>query len=520
MRDRVRAALRGLRPQESGGPGFVLSRRLFLRALAVVYVVAFVSLAVQVTGLVGDAGILPVREFLRSAREAYGIRAFHLWPTLLWWAPGDATLLALAWGGAALAALLLAGAWPRPLLLACWACYLSLTVAGQVFLNFQWDALLLETGLLGVLYAPPGRRLGGPDEPPPWPVARWLLWWCLVRLLWLSGATKLASGDPAWASWTALDHHFETQPLPTWTAWFAHRAPAAAHRALVGFTYFAELVLPLGVFAPARGRAARYVACAGVVALQCGIAATGNYGFFNLLTIVLALSLLDDDALRPVLRSRERPRPPTRSVRPFDRVAAGVLFALSLAVFAREIAWTRRPGVPSAFDRGAAGAVLGLVAPFRSVNGYGLFRVMTTERPELAVEVSRDGVAWRELDFRWKPDDPRERPRFVAPHMPRLDWQMWFAALDPRGQAGWLLPFAQRILEGAPPVVRLLRRPPFPGGPPRLARIVLYRYRFTTPTERARTGAWWHRERISELTPPLTLRDGRLQAAGPPPGGP
>jgi hypothetical protein len=145
------------------------------------------------------------------------------------------------------------------------------------------------------------------------------------------------------------------------------------------------------------------------------------------------------------------------------------------------------------------------VAPLRSVNGYGLFRVMTTERFEIAIEGGADTTHWREYRFRWKPDDPARRPPFVAPHMPRLDWQMWFAALDPDGARDWLVPLLQRLLDGSPEVLSLLAASPFPSGPPRYVRLVLYRYRFTTPAERAVNGAWWHREKVGDLTQPLSL---------------
>src|SRR2546425_11856265 len=113
---------------------------------------------------------------------------------------------------------------------------------------------------------------------------------------------------------------------------------------------------------------------------------------------------------------------------------------------------------------------------------------MTTERPEIVVEGSRDTVAWRESRFRGKPGDVTRRPRFVAPHQPRLDWQMWVAALDPDGARGWLLPFVTRLLQGSPEGGALLAENPFPGGPPRYVRRASDRYRFRTPARRAPPG--------------------------------
>src|SRR2546430_966570 len=135
-------------------PVYLLSRWLFLRLLGAVYLVAFVSLAVQVSGLVGEHGILPARAVLPPAHAQYGGAAYRLFPTVCWLGAGDGMLRLLVWGGAALALLLIAGVAPAAVLLLLWIAYLSLSVAGQAFLWFQWDGLLLETGLLAVLYAP------------------------------------------------------------------------------------------------------------------------------------------------------------------------------------------------------------------------------------------------------------------------------------------------------------------------------------------------------------------------------
>jgi len=132
---------------------------------------------------------------------------------------------------------------------------------------------------------------------------------------------------------------------------------------------------------------------------------------------------------------------------------------------------------------------------------------MTTERPEIVIEGSDDTLHWREYGFPWKPGDVARRPRFMAPHMPRLDWQMWVAGLDPAGAQAWLLPLLRNILEGTPQVLELLGENPFPARPPRYVRLVYYRYRFAPPSVRARTGAWWERDRVGYLTRPLSVAD-------------
>src|SRR5881398_3004648 len=434
----------------TGGPTYVLSRWLFLRLLGLVYLIAFVSLALQVTGLVGEHGILPATAFLERTRALYGGAAYRLFPTVCWLGAGDGTLRLLCWGGGALALLVMAGVAQAPALALLWACYLSLSVVGQTFLWFQWDGLLLETGLLALLYAPTRWLPRRERERAPSGVIRWLVWLLLFKLMFLSGITKLVSGDPTWRHLTALDYHFWTQPLPPWTAWYAQQLPGRVHQGMTLGMFAIELGAPWLIFAPRRFPGLRVAACVLLVLGQLGIALTGNYGFFNLLAIVLCLALLDDATLRRVL-------------------------PLRLAAGEAEPLWWRR--------------------------------VMATERPEIVIEGSVDSVHWREYEFRWKPGGVTRRPGFVAPHQPRLDWQMWFAALDPEGGGPWLAGLVRGLLEGRPAVLSLLGANPFHDGAPRYVRLAYYRYRFTTRAERSRTGAWWSRELTGYLTRPVSFAD-------------
>ena len=540
----------GLSPPAAGGPpSFVLSRNLFLRLLGLVHLAAFASLAPQILGLIGAEGLLPAAAYLDRAHELWGSDAYRQLPTLLWLWPSDAFLVGACWLGIALSAAAMAGVAPRAVFPALWVCYLALAVAGQEFLQFQWDTLLLETGLLAAVYAPAGWRvrLGAGNEPSA--AARWLVWGLAFKLTFLSGVTKLLSGDATWRGLTALEHHYQTQPLPTRIGWYFHNAPDWFGVLSVGVMFFIEVAVAFVILAPARFRRTRMAGCGLLCLLQALIAATGNYGFFNLLAVVLYLSLLDDAAVASLLRLGVSRRLRRRTVQTFGRfawaaigaegdgfrsrvasaairaeddvrAAAGVpqagrrpspawrrralagvtavLAALSALTLVREV---RRPAPMP----GWADAVLGAVGPFRSVNGYGLFRVMTTERFEIVFEGSADGSTWREVPFRWKPGDPARAPGFVQPHMPRLDWQMWFAALDPRGNGHWLMTLANGLLDDDPAALDLLGDSPFPEAPPRFVRLTMYRYRFTTPAEAA-SGAWWTRERLGPMTEPLTRR--------------
>ena len=505
---------------------FAGSRWLFLRLLGFVYLVAFVSLAVQITGLVGDHGILPIREFLTRVHQRYGGSAYYTWPTLVWISASDAWLSTLCWGGAIASLLLVAGIAPTATAALLWVAYLSVTIAGQVFLQFQWDSLLLETGLLAVLYAPlTWREHVGDVVEPPWSV-RWAIWFLVFKLTFLSGITKILSGDPTWANWTALSYHYETQPIPAWTSWFMLQLPSSVHYWSTAGSLLIELGVPWLIFLPSRFRRTRFIACVLMILLQVGIGATGNYGFFNVLTIVLYLALLDDQTLGRLLprgkqaKSESSDDPTHRNIAGYLRRIVTVLrlgtavciALLSAMTLVREMDRTRRVRGP--FDRGWAETVFAWVEPFNSVNGYGLFRVMTTQRPEIVVEVSADGAVWKEQEFRWKPGNVMRRPAFVEPHMPRLDWQMWFAALDPFSAQEWLLPLADRLLAGEPAVTRLLGPNPLEGRL-RFVRLAYYQYRFTSASERAKTGAWWKREFGAYLTEPIGT-DGRPNTPSPP----
>jgi predicted DCC family thiol-disulfide oxidoreductase YuxK len=482
-------------------PTYAAATAVFLRLLGVTFLVAFVSLWVQVDGLVGERGILPVSAFLEWVRGQTGAERYWLAPTLCWFSGTDAFLHALCGAGVLASALLIFGVVPAAAAGLAWLLYLSLTVAGQIFLEFQWDMLLLEAGLLAVFLASP-RRLRVRSGLLASALALFLMRWLLFRLMFSSGIVKLSSGDSAWRSLTALRVYYETQPIPPWTAWFMHQLPSTFQTVSAVFLFFVELAVPFLYFAPRR---LRHFACAMTILLQLLIAATGNYAFFNLLTVALAVLLIDDRSFPARWREAARLGGGDRGwPRGVLVPAAAILLAASAVPLAAAIGGaTRIPGPLVALYRA--------LAPLRSSNGYGLFAVMTTARPEIVVEGSDDGIVWRAYEFRWKPGDPLRAPRFVAPHQPRLDWQMWFAALGGYEENPWLIRFLRKLQEGSPEVVRLLATDPFPRHPPRLLRAVVYDYRFTSRAERARTGAWWQRAVKGLYAPVLSLEDSRTR---------
>jgi predicted DCC family thiol-disulfide oxidoreductase YuxK len=481
-------------------PTYAAASALFLRLLGLCYLAAFVSLWVQIDGLVGSNGILPVGRFLDWIRGQTGAERYWLAPTLSWVFPGDAGLHALCGVGAAASIALLLGFAPAASAAVAWICYLSLSVAGQVFLQFQWDILLTEAGLLAIFLAAPFRwRIRSGLSPSP--VARFLLVCLLLRVMFSSGVVKLASGDPAWRDLTALQYHYWTQPLPPWTAWFMNLASPELQKLSCAFLFVAELLAPLLFFAPRR---LRLLGFGLTIVLETLIALTGNYAFFNLLAIALAFLLLDDDAFPRRWREsahKEAVAKPKRWPKSVLAPAAVVLFLASAVPFAATLGLVR--WIPSPLV-----GLYRIVAPFRSTSSYGLFAIMTKTRLEIVVEGSDDGVEWRAYEFRWKPGDPKRRPAFVAPHQPRVDWQMWFAALGRFEENPWFAAFLQKLLEGSPAVERLLEKNPFPDRPPRYIRAVAYDYRFTDGVERRRSGAWWTRRALGPYGPVLESSEG------------
>jgi len=491
----VRTAFTRLRPVGD----FSMARRLFGRVLGVIFLAAFASLAVQVHGLFGARGIMPVAEFLSAVQAQLGAAGYWQIPTLSWLNASDTSLMAQCLAGAGFSLGMIAGRLPGLCALGCWVLYLSLCSTGSPFLDFQWDALLLEAGFLAIFLLPWTPSPGWGNESRVACIARWLLWWLLFRLMFESGVVKLASGDPTWSAGTALAHHFQTQPLPLWTAWFAHQAPQWLLKSSTWLMFAIELAVPFLIFVPGWSRR---IAAGAFIFLQLGILATGNYAFFNLLTIALALLLLDDGVWPQRWRARTEGAAAAEPVAPGSRwtslAFAPVAVFIVLVTGARLLAICRI-GMPMP-------ELQALVAPLRSFNGYGLFAVMTTERPEIAVEGSNDGHVWVEYPFKWKPGDVRARPGLVAPHQPRLDWQMWFAALGEVRQNPWFLNFLVRLLQGSPEVLALLESNPFPAAPPRYVRALLYDYRYTQAGDDSGT-AWWKRELEGVYCPPISLRD-------------
>jgi hypothetical protein len=465
---------------------------VFVRALGLVWLGAFTSLGAQVRGLYGRRGVLPIGNLLERADALLGKESRRAYPSIFWLGHDDAALVRACRVGQVLSIALVCGVAPRPVLFSCWALYLSFVSVGRDFLSFQWDILLLETTLHALVVAPRGLWARSDEEPPLHAVL--LMRWLAARFYAEAGFAKLLSGDETWRTRTACCYHYETQPLPTALGWYAHHLSRRSHRAATTIALGIECGAPLLAFAPRRARMAGFFALTG---LQVAIAATGNYGFFNPLSIVLALFLLDDDALARVLPRRERP-PPRRAglfANVTTALGAATLFAAAIGAHLQRFG-KREPPRPLA-------RLAEVGSQLRSMTAYGLFASMTRVRREIAIEGSDDGDEWHEYEFRYKPGDSKSRPRWVAPHQPRLDWQMWFAALSL--PPAWFAALMQRLLEGSPDVLALFERTPFGDRPPRYVRAVFYDQRMTDLETRRRTGEWWRRRELGLYFPVVTL---------------
>jgi lipase maturation factor/vitamin K-dependent gamma-carboxylase-like protein len=482
------------------------------RLLALIALAAWVSLGSQVRVLLGSRGLLPVRELMDAVRADGRVSLFDL-PTLLWRFHSDGVLVGGTVAGAALAVVALCGWRPRLCFALSTVLYLSYATVGRDFLSFQWDNLLLECGFLAA-FLPTDR---------PAPLVHFLFRLVLFKLYFESGVAKWQSDLGDWQDGSAMTSYYETAPLPTWLAFTAHHLPVWWHHFESRATLALELGAPFLIFGPRR---ARLPAAFVLSFFQICNAATANYGFFCYLAAVLNVFLLDDVdvdragagaarylpakirgavtrllsfAARPGRSTAEKPDSATVTTgRWIGRVGTALFVVVSLT-----------DALYAFTDPGRA---LTIVAPlfelnqrFRLVNSYHLFASITRERiePELQTlsegeppESADDDARWTPHDLWHKPGDPRRAPDFVAPHQPRVDFQLWFYGLAfRRREPTYVSTLVERMCED-PAAVQPLFREPLPPHPAAV-RIVYWRYVFASRAERRATGAWWSRTRVA-----------------------
>ena len=449
--------------------------------------------------MIGSRGILPAAAYLQEVvRVLPGASRFWRVPTLLWIDAGDGALTAIVWCGLIASVLLIFNVWPRLTIGICLAAFLSFIGAAQDFASYQSDGMLLEAGFLSLFFAPRGVRPGLGAARPPSRASLFLLQWEWFRIYFESGVVKLMSGDEQWQHLTAMDHYYENGPLPSWPGWYVQQYFSHGfHAVTAGATLLLELAIVWMAWLPRRFRLACFLI---VTPFQIGIILTANYAFLNYLVLLLGVLLLDDRALAWIgLRVREGVE---AELSPRWR-PIGASVALIWIFYATVIPYL--PAGPLAFPER-------LLRPFRIANRYGLFAVMTRQRFEIEFQGSRDGRTWIAYPFRYKPQDPAERPGVYAPYQPRFEWNLWFASLGTWREYPWVVNTEVRLLEGSPEVLALFRRDPFGGKPPARVRAVLWQYGFTTPAEKRKTGNWWRRQPLGSYAPDVERRpDGRIE---------
>jgi hypothetical protein len=516
----------------------LLSRWIFLRALGVIYFSAFYSLLFQIKGLIGPQGILSAADYLVAVADSFpGWERFWYAPTLLWWSASDHALLLVCWVGLAASLAIVFNLWPRAALLVSLLCFLSFVAAARDFSGYQSDGMLLEAGFISIFFAPRGLRPGLGAAHAPSRATLFLLRWEWFRIYFESGVVKLASHDYSWRHLTAMDDYYQNGPLPTWVGWYVQQLPHWFHAATAFMTLAAELGLVFMLFLP---RPFKIICFFILTPFQIGIILTANYTFLNYLVLVLGFLLLDDGFIRSILPRRwQNPEPATippdvyqepraiealsaridKWLRPVRRLIAVVslswIFYTTTALLAATLSMTNWLESRPLARKLLWDWPVETLEPFRIANSYGLFAVMTHERYEIEFQGSQDGQTWIEYPFRYKPQDIMKAPGIYAPYQPRFDWNLWFASLGGWRQNMFVLKTQERLLRADPGVLALFAKNPFPGGPPRQVRSVVWQYWFTNIPTKRKTGAWWRRQLQGLYAPVLERQpDGRIGVAG------
>jgi hypothetical protein len=478
------------------GNSYWLTRFIILRLLGFVYTMAFLVAARQLGPLVGRSGLTPAHDFLYNIHSHLGSRTEGMLelPTLFWFGCTDQGMAIFAWVGFALSLVVLGGYANAILLAVLWAMYMSIVHIGQIWYGYGWEIQLLETGFLSIFLCPllDGRPF--PKCRPPVLVI-WLFRWLGFRIMVGAGLIKLR-GDECWRDLTCMFYHYETQPIPNPVSRYLHFAPHWFHKIETLWNHIVELIVPWFSFGP---RTARHIAGASMVLFQVFLIISGNLSFLNYLTIIPFLACFDDTLLRhilpkPLVRRAERAAQESQP----SQINNAVAVALSILVAYLSIdpvlnLVSRRQMMNTAFNR------------LDLVNTYGAFGTVGRERDEIIFEGTDDAVVtgdtkWKEYEFIAKPGDPERRPAFIAPYQPRIDWQIWFAAMASPGDYPWTFHFVWKLLHNDPDTLSLLANNPFPDKPPHLIRARLYRYRFAPLGEKG----WWRRELIGEWLPALS----------------
>ncbi len=487
-------------------PGYSLVAFLILRCLGLVFLAAFFSLFCQALPLLGGDGLLPADRFLERLESHFGGKwqAFQEVPTAFYWGVSDRALWLWALAGVIGSVLLLLGVSNALLVLFLWGLYFSFVSIGQTFYGYGWESQLLETSFLAMFLCPLRSIRPFPKKHRPSLVIIWLHRWLAFRIMLGAGLIKIRGAD-CWRDLTALHYHFETQPIPNPLSWYLHQLPEWMLSGGVVGNHLVELAVPILIFWP---RKARLLAAILLVGFQVSLILSGNLSFLNYLTIVPCLACLDDRFLARFVPRRWRRHIPTlqeKKPRAPERPSPSVVACwICIGLYTVAVCWLSVAPVKNLMS--PKQAMNTSFDPLRLVNTYGAFGSVGKERHEIIVEGTDENFVfslteWREYHWLGKPGRVDERPPLIAPYQPRIDWQVWFAAMQRPEQNPWLLHLIDKLLHNDPGALALLAGNPFPDEPPKFIRCSFYRYRFSSPEERRETGAWWVRERLGDYLP-------------------
>jgi hypothetical protein len=451
-----------------------ISRFLLFRVLGLTYAFAFLSAALQIKPLIGESGLTPAKQFLNRLSQRFSSIGEALWyhPTLFWFNDSDAALTSVAWIGFFLSLLVTFGLANIPILLALWALYLSIVKVGQVWYGYGWESQLLETGFLAVFLAPPLNPMPFASFQPP-TVAILLTWWLVIRIYLGAGLIKLR-GDTCWTDLTALEYHFETQPIPNPLSTFFHHLPNTVLKAGTVLTHIVQVGVPWLILAPLEVRS---VAGILLIGFQLALMVSGNISFLNLVTIVPTIPVLTDQAWSYVMPSVVRRQASVAAANAWT-------FPYHAWVYALVVVYLSVPVVKNLLSHHQA--MNASFNQFSLVNTYGAFGSVTKQRNELVIQGTSDdkideNTEWKTYEFPGKPTDPERSLSFIAPYQPRIDWQLWFAAFQSPRQNPWLFTFIDKLLENDEHATSLLRDNPLEDESPEYIRVEYYQYHLNPP---------------------------------------
>jgi len=482
---------------------FFWSRFFFLRILAIAFVGTFLSLGLQIHALIGPNGILPAKEFLQAlARDQSILSCFLMAPSYLWVHAGELGLSALCWIGLGAAILLLFNVWPTMTLFTCWFSHLSFVTVAYIFSSFQSDSLLLEAAFLGLLIAPRGLLPGlGENNPPP-RFGIWMLQWLLFRFAYGSGMAKLTHESGQWFDLNVMSHFYETIPFPSFLGFFAHHLPQLFHGAVALLILTAEIIAPFFLL---FGQTSCMLGFFIWMFFQGWMLLTTNYFYLSLVAVGLGLFYLNDSLMNRLFRL-DAPNVHLKLKRGFFEKLMrngllGFVFYLSFLSFLPTLKIPTEK-IPSFLTVPAKS-----LQSFRLANRYRLFSQIPEIRKQMIFEGSGDdGKTWKEYVYAWSPQDLSRSLPWMGYHLPRLEWNLWFASQGSFQNHPFVFATAMKLLEGDEKTLGLFDGNPFSVAPPSRMRFPLYDYSFASWETWQEKGEWWQRKKSGDYAPALIRR--------------